>query len=75
MNEDMTMIKVRVSTRNFLKVLAPSLGLTMQDTADLAFKRLARENSFTAACEQGRSGEKECTGGTVDAERKLGSDE
>ena len=45
MNEETTMIKVKVSTRDFLKILAPSIGMTMQETAEVAFYELAKQRA------------------------------
>lgn len=43
--EEKTMIKARVSSRDFLKELSAALKMTMEDTLDVAFQELAKDRA------------------------------
>lgn len=45
MAEEKTRIKVNISTRDFLKMLAAALKMNMDEAADLAFQELAKDRA------------------------------
>ena len=45
MNEETTNMRVKISTRDFAKLLAPAIGMNMQEVTDFCLKEIAKRDA------------------------------